>query len=104
METFVLYMLLYPEVQRKAREEVENVFGRGYFPSWDEAYKLPYVCAVLKEVLRISPVAVLGSLHLLWPCQSQFDVRLGIPHRALREDVFMNYRIPKDVTVIANIG
>ena len=61
METFVLYMLLYPDVQRKAREEIESVFGRGNFPRWDEAQKLPYVCATLKEVLRISPVAVLGS-------------------------------------------
>ena len=65
METFVLYMLLYPEVQRKAREEIEGVYGKDTFPQWDEAHKLPYVVAVLKEVLRIAPVAVLGSYNLL---------------------------------------
>lgn len=61
MTTFVLYMALHPEIQRLAHDEIQVVLGKDSLPTWEDAKRLPYVCAVLKEVLRIAPVASLGT-------------------------------------------
>ena len=66
MTSFVLYMTLYPDIQRRARAEIESVVGRDRFTAWEDAKNLPYVNAVLKEVLRIAPVAVMGTPRCLY--------------------------------------
>ena len=53
-------MVLYPEVQKKAREEIDRVVGSKSLPSYADRPNLPYVEALLKEVLRWNPVAPLG--------------------------------------------
>jgi len=50
-------MILYPEVQRKAQAEIDDVVGNGRLPVFSDEEELPYVQAVLKEVLRWHPVA-----------------------------------------------
>ncbi len=52
-------MVLYPEVQRKAQAEIDEVVGKGRLPVFSDEEELPYVQAVLKEVLRWHPVAPL---------------------------------------------
>ena len=52
-------MLLHPEVQRKAQEEIDRVIGNDRFPTLADQPNLPYVGAVAKEVLRWAPVAPL---------------------------------------------
>jgi cytochrome P450 len=54
-------MTLYPEVQRKAREEIDRVVGQDRLPNYKDRSSLPYIEAVLKEVLRWNPVAPLGK-------------------------------------------
>lgn len=44
-------MTLFPEVQRKAQEEIDQVLG-GRLPAVADRGKLPYVDAIVKEVLR----------------------------------------------------
>jgi cytochrome P450 len=53
-------MTLYPEVQRKAQAEIDRVIGNSRLPDYSDQYELPYVDAVLKEVLRWHPVTPLG--------------------------------------------
>ncbi len=55
-------MTLYPEVQRKAQTEIDRVVGNSRLPDFSDQDALPYVQAVLKEVLRWHPVAPLGVL------------------------------------------
>ena len=55
-------MILYPEVQRKAQTEIDQVVGNSRLPDFSDQDVLPYVQAVLKEVLRWHPVAPLGVL------------------------------------------
>ena len=65
METFILAMTLYPKVQRKAQAEIDSVVGNSRLPDYSDQDALPYVQAVLKEVLRWHPVAPLGMFLVL---------------------------------------
>ena len=60
--TFVLAMVLNPETQRKAQEEIDTVLGGTRLPTFEDESLLPYVGAVVKEVLRWHPVAPLGTV------------------------------------------
>ena len=53
-------MSLYPEVQARAQAEMDQVVGQSRLPSWDDHDSLPYLEALVKEVLRWNPVAPLG--------------------------------------------
>lgn len=45
-------MVLYPEVQRRGQEEVDQVLGKGNLPTFEDLVNLPYLEAMYKEVLR----------------------------------------------------
>ncbi|KAJ3540047.1 hypothetical protein NMY22_g4464 [Coprinellus aureogranulatus] len=84
--TFVLLMAKYPEVQKKAQAEVDEVVGFGQIPSFDDFPKLVYIQAIIREVLRYV---------------SMF--RLGLPHATTEDDIYEGYVIPKGTIVVANI-
>ncbi|KAI0312278.1 cytochrome P450 [Amylostereum chailletii] len=86
MTTFFLLMTLHPVAQQRAQEEIDRVVGTDRLPTMDDREKLPYVGALIKEVLRWSPPAP-----------------LGLPHSVTEEDAYQGWRIPKDTMVIANI-
>lgn len=87
LRTFVAAMLLHPDVQRKAQAELDSVVGREHLPEIQDKERLPYVNAVINEVLRWQP-----------------PIPFGIPHRTIGEDdIYKGYLIPKHATVIANI-
>ena len=44
-------MVCYPQVQRRAQEELDRVLG-GRLPEAKDQPDLPYISAVVKEVLR----------------------------------------------------
>ena len=50
--SFVLVMLLYPEVQMKAQKELDAVVGRDRLPEFSDRPSLPYINAILKEIIR----------------------------------------------------
>ncbi|KAL7284870.1 hypothetical protein ACG7TL_002183 [Trametes sanguinea] len=52
---FVLMMVRHPEVQSRARAEIDNVVGHTRLPTYGDRAQLPYVDAVLAEVLRVLP-------------------------------------------------
>ena len=58
--SFFLTMTLFPEVQRKAQEEIDTVIGTDRLPVLADRDNLPYVNALCKEVMRWNPVAPLG--------------------------------------------
>jgi hypothetical protein len=73
METFILAMTLYPEVQRKAQAEIDRVIGNSRLPDYSDQDELPYVDAVLKEVLRWHPVTPLGMSFVSVRLQRQLN-------------------------------
>ena len=52
MQTFILAMLLYPDVYHKAQEEMDRVVGPTRLPELDDRDSLPYLNAVIKETYR----------------------------------------------------
>ncbi|KAJ5628173.1 hypothetical protein N7490_010401 [Penicillium lividum] len=86
LSTFFMAMTLYPEVQRKAQEEIDRVLGAGRLPKMADRAKLPYIEAVVKETLRWHPVAP-----------------MGIPHMSVEDDMYEGYHIPKGSLIMPNI-
>ncbi|KAH7911996.1 cytochrome P450 [Hygrophoropsis aurantiaca] len=78
LHSFILAMLLYPDVQKRAQAEIDAVIDSKRLPTFEDRYSLPYVDAILREVLRWHPV-----------------VPLGIPHATSTDDVYEGYFIPK---------
>lgn len=85
---FLFAMCRFPEVQRKAQEEIDRVLGDEFrFPTWTEEEKLPYCSALVSEVFRWRSAIPLG----------------GPPHAPTKDDVYKNMLIPKGTTLIGNV-
>lgn len=54
-------MTLYPEVQKKAHEELDSVVGTDRLPVFEDMDRLPYLRALVSEVVRWMPVAPLSK-------------------------------------------
>ena len=55
-------MVLYPEVQKKAQAEIDTIIGPNRLPDFGDRSSLPYINAVVKEVMRWHLVAPLGKI------------------------------------------
>jgi cytochrome P450 len=53
-------MMLFPDIQRRAQDEIDRVIGNNRLPRVEDRESLPYVYSVLKEVLRWRPVVPMG--------------------------------------------
>lgn len=49
-------MGLHLEVQQTAEEEIDRVIGRDRLPNVQDRKDLPYVNAIMREVMRLNPV------------------------------------------------
>ncbi|KAL1917646.1 uncharacterized protein VTP21DRAFT_4039 [Calcarisporiella thermophila] len=76
----------YPLVAQKAYEELMHIVGPGRLPEASDEPHLPFVRAVVKEILRFRPPAP-----------------LGVPHATSDDDVYMGFSIPTNTNVILNI-
>jgi cytochrome P450 len=56
----MISMILYPKVQAAAQQQLDDVVGRGRMPTLADYDQLPYVRAIVKEVLRWRTVLPLG--------------------------------------------
>jgi hypothetical protein len=66
--TFILAMLAYPEVQKKAQAEIDSHTGGRYLPSFEDEVSLAYISALVKEVIRWESVTPFGEfiVVLIW--------------------------------------
>ncbi|KAH8704131.1 cytochrome P450 [Talaromyces proteolyticus] len=62
--SLVLAMMLFPEVQRKAQQEIDAVVGMNRLPRFEDRENLTYVNALVKETLRWLPVTPTGVAHV----------------------------------------
>lgn len=60
--SFFLAAVVYPEIQKRAQEELDRMVGRERLPNFDDRHRLPYLDAVMRECLRWLPVLPLGKL------------------------------------------
>ncbi|KII83024.1 hypothetical protein PLICRDRAFT_47437 [Plicaturopsis crispa FD-325 SS-3] len=86
IKSAILAMLRNPEVQAKAQKELDEVIGHGNLPDFSHENVLPYVGAVVKEVMRWGAI-----------------LPLGLPHLVTEEDAYNGYRIPANSIVVSNI-
>ena len=63
MKFFLVAMLLYPNVQQKAQDELDSVIGRDRLPTFEDRPRLPFIDAMCKEVLRWRLVTPLGAFN-----------------------------------------
>ncbi|KAF8314281.1 cytochrome P450 [Clavulina sp. PMI_390] len=82
---FLLAMILHPDVQKKAQEELDRVVGHDRLPTIDDQASLPYLDAIVKEVIRWRPVAP-----------------LSVPTAPTKDDTYKGYLIPQDAIVVQN--
>ena len=85
LRTFLLHMILSPDVQRTAQEEIDRICPDRLVTFLDRR-NLPYTESVLMEVTRYHPIAP-----------------QSLPRRLEEEDVFEGHRIPKGSIIIPNI-
>ena len=60
-------MTLYPDVARKAQEELDAVVGNDRLPRFSDRENLPYTNAVVLELMRwysVTPIGKFFPLHL----------------------------------------
>ncbi|KAK7461742.1 hypothetical protein VKT23_008171 [Stygiomarasmius scandens] len=62
--SFTLAMLLYPEVQKKAQAALDAHL-QGRLPDFSDYGQIPYIEAIVNEVLRWNPMTPLGVFHVL---------------------------------------
>lgn len=84
--TFFLAVIVFPEVQKKAQEELDRVIGSSRLPVSADREKLLYIEAIMKETHRWHPIAP-----------------MGLAHSSIEEDVCRGYRIPKGALLMPNV-
>lgn len=78
MIVFVLAMVLHPEVQAKAQAEIDALLGDSRLPEMSDRESLPYVCCIVKEVLRWWPAFPIGESRPHPKLRLDFELNMGL--------------------------
>jgi hypothetical protein len=90
-------MVLYPDAQKKAQEEIDKVIGPDRLPNFEDRHSLPFVEAFCREVYRWHPLIPLGMsfrVFLSVAISTPYCVVGGL-HATSAEDVYEGMYIPK---------
>ncbi|EAW13763.1 cytochrome P450 [Aspergillus clavatus NRRL 1] len=85
LDIFVLVSVLYPTVVSKAQRELDSIVGSDRMPSFDDLDQLPFINAIISELLRWRPISP-----------------IAVPHAVMQDDEYMGYFIPRGATIVAN--
>ncbi|KAJ3838054.1 cytochrome P450 [Lentinula raphanica] len=83
---FIYAMIQHPHVQQQAQMELDRVVGRTRSPNFTDMAYLPYMRAIVKEVLRWQPA-----------------IPLVVPRMAMEDDWYEGHFIPKGTALILNL-
>ncbi|KAF5385582.1 hypothetical protein D9757_006772 [Collybiopsis confluens] len=86
ISSFILAMILHPDVQAKGQAEIDQVVGTDRLPTFQDRKSLPYVESIYREVMRLYP-----------------PLPLCVSHASIEDDVYRDCFIPKGCIVIPNI-
>ncbi|OCL13766.1 putative cytochrome P450 [Glonium stellatum] len=84
---FVKAMALFPEAQRAAQQEIDEIIGPNNLPMISDFDRLPYIRNTVKEVLRWMPTTILGA----------------VPHSAKSDDEINGYKIPAGAAIVLGV-
>ncbi|KAJ6569702.1 cytochrome P450 [Mycena sp. CBHHK59/15] len=84
--SFILAMVLHPEIQARAQAELDRVVPGDRLPTFADRTRLPFIECIVWECLRWHPVA-----------------NLALAHYSTEDDTYRGFRIPRGTTVLANI-
>ncbi|CAO2824791.1 unnamed protein product [Amaranthus hypochondriacus] len=84
-EWAIAELVNHPQIQKKVREEIDTVLGKGHQVTEPDTTKLPYLQAVIKESLRLRM-----AIPLLVPHMNLYDAKLG------------GYDIPAESKILVN--
>ncbi|KAI4524259.1 cytochrome P450 [Schizophyllum commune Loenen D] len=82
---FTFAITMHPEVQKKAKAELNAVLGPDRLPEIADREDLPYIERVVQETFRF------------WP-----TIPLGVPRMAMEDDVYKGMLIPKGALILTN--
>ena len=102
MLLFFLAMSMYPEAQAKAQTQLDEVVGNDRLPEYSDLVNLPYIQAVVKELLRWQPVVPTGTPTFIASDKIRLIVTIASPHKMSSDEMFRGYYIPKDSIIIGN--
>jgi cytochrome P450 len=83
---FIQALVLFPNVQKLAQEELDRVVGQDRLPTMEDEMNLQYIRGCVKESMRWMPTDI-----------------LGVPHAVTKDDWYMGYLIPKGAGVVNNV-
>jgi hypothetical protein len=83
---FLMAMVTHPDVQRRAKEEIDAVVGPHRLPTFEDMAQLPYIRGCVKETLRWMPTTV-----------------LLVPHSPMKDDIYEGHLIPAGSSVVVNV-
>ncbi|KAF4580837.1 hypothetical protein GQ602_006974 [Ophiocordyceps camponoti-floridani] len=86
IQSVVLALVMFPEVQRKAHDEIDRVVGSKRLPGLEDRKNMPYIEAVAKEAFRWETVAP-----------------MGLPRLATEDLTYEGYLIPKGTILLPAI-
>jgi len=94
-------MALHQDIQKQAQEEIEMVVGSNRLPTFEDRDSMPFVNAIVKEVLRWQSVIPLG----MFECLYKIDVNgngwvIGLAHKTTEDDIYDGYFIPQNTLVL----
>jgi hypothetical protein len=102
MTTLFYVMTMNPHVLKKAQAELDAVIGTDRLPQMSDLGALPYINAVIKEILRWSPPVPLGEeVYTFWLLGS--SLWSGLRHRVTDDDIYGDFFIPKGSILVSNI-
>ncbi|XP_070577761.1 cytochrome P450 2D15-like [Ptychodera flava] len=82
----LLYMIAFPDIQKKVQDEIDAVVGADRLPSLADKPHLPYTEAAMLEIQRMANITA-----------------LTFPHKTLDDVQLYDHVIPKDTTVFVNL-
>ena len=86
MHWLILYMIAYPEIQKKVQLEIDLKVGRGKIVDFNDRSRLQYTEATIREVMRINPV-----------------VPVSIPYLTTAATTVNGFDVDKGTVIIANL-
>lgn len=84
--SFVLAMLVHPEVQTRAQQELDDILAMDRLPTFADRSKLPFIDCVVWECLRWNPVLPMGLARLV-----------------TSDDEYNGYSIPNGTSILPNV-
>ncbi|KAJ7312031.1 hypothetical protein JRQ81_006362 [Phrynocephalus forsythii] len=82
----LLYMMANPEIQERCQQEIDAVLGNNACLKYEDRERLPYINAVIHEILRFSSV-----------------LPFGVGHAPIKDTLLSGYSVPKGTNVLINV-